>query len=145
MGGETGHRPAAFGDAPFAVERAERAEQRLRVLPGGPRRRREPGETVERRRAPCGGGKHDGGEIGVHDLGLHGVLKLAVLRFGPKPQAHARRNASGASAPLVGPVAREAQRLETAHAGAWREPANAHQAGVYHRCHAVDRERGLGD
>ena len=142
---ETRHAASPVRDAVLRVQGAQHPQQRFRVLPVRRGRRRQPGESVDRRRSPRRRRQHGRREVGVHDLGLHRGQQQTVLRLGPEPQTESRADASRTTAPLLRPIARETQRLQAVHARTRREPTHAHKPRVDHRRHSLDGQRRLGD
>ena len=68
-----------------------------------------------------------------------------VLAFGPQSITHACFEAAGAAAALIGRGARNAHRLQSAHAGRRIEARATRKPGVDDDAHAFDREARLGD
>ena len=142
---ERGHAATVRRDAAMRIERAERAQERLGLREHRRGRRRHPAQGVGRGNAEVGEDEAQRGEVGGENFRRRGGKEMVVLRLIPEAVANARAEAAGATAALVGAVARDAERLEALHARGGRKARNAHPASVHHGVDAVDGERGLGD
>ena len=143
--GEPGNRPAFPSDAPVAVERAQRSQQRARLAERGARRGIEKGERGGIAHPPRREIEREAGEIGGKNFRRRVGQEAAIARFFPQTIAYARLDASGAPAPLVGVGARHPHRLQPRQPDVRLEAGDAHQAAVDDDAHALDGQRSLGD
>ena len=86
-----------------------------------------------------------GTRVGDGDLGRRVRREAAVRALAPQPIADAGRRAARAARALLGRGARDALRLEPAHAGDGIEHAAPLEPGVDDDAHAVDRQARLRD
>ena len=130
-------RPPA-SSAPSASEQVARAGQRRG------RRRVEPAQLLGGR-APRGEIERERHQVRDRDLRRRVRGEAAVRALAPQPIADAGRRAARAARALLGRGARDALRLEPAHAGDGIEDAAPLEPRVDDDAHAVDRQARLGD
>ncbi len=144
MRGQRLHRAAVRRDAAACVERAEANEQIARAGQRRGRRRVEPAQLFGGC-APCGEIERERHEVGDRDLRRRVRREAAVRALAPEPVANAGCRSAGAARALLGRGARDALRLEPAHAGGGIEEAAPLEPSVDDDAHAVDRQARLGD
>ena len=136
-------RPCAVMRPPAssAPSRASKSRAPASVAAGGASSQRRssggraPGREIERERHQVGDG----------DLGRGVRRQAAVGALAPQPITDPGRRAPRAARALLGRGARDALRLEPAHAADGIEDAAPLEAGVDDDAHAVDRDARLGD
>ena len=139
------HVTAVRGDAAVARQRAEPREQLARL--GEHRRRRcvEPGERASIPSAPRGELQRQRGKICLRDLRRRKRCERRLCAFAPGAIAHARCEASGTPAALLGRRTRDAHGLQAPHAGRGIETRTARESRIDHRAHPGERQARLGD
>ncbi len=131
---QAGHGASELRHLAVRIERAERGEQRLRLLHRRLGRRVEEGEGGGIAHAPHGEVEHEAREVGGEDFRRRIGRQARGLRLVPEAQAHARLGAARASAPLVGGGARDAHGLQPGQPDAGLEARHAGEAADRPRC-----------
>ena len=145
MHGEARHRSAVLGDTPERIERAEPREQIAGALQQPRRRRIEPGQGGRIARPPLGKLERERSKVRLQDLRRREWRERAVGRLAPEPIAHAGLESSGTALTLLGGCPRDPLELEAAHPRVGIEAQAAHQPGINHHPHPLERQTGLGD
>ena len=142
--GESMHRAAVRRDTPFRVEGAEPQQEVARASERRGGRRVKPAQVC-RRSAPGGQVEREWRQVGDGDLGSRIRGETAVGAVAPQAIANAGSRAPGAAGALLGRRARDALRLEPAHAADGIEHAAPFQPRIDDDAYALDGEARLGD